>query len=186
VHVMGWIMHRSALVLLGAVLFAAAANVEARVYKWVDKKGITHYGETVPPEYANANITELDDKGRVVSQHEVLTPEQAAARAEAEAKKRAEEQAALDQKRHDKALVSSYNSEQEIDLARDRSLKQVNAMLDSLRARLKIEQQGGNATRAAQVQQEIGQREKEAADIRARFEADKQRYRELTTAAPKQ
>lgn len=179
-------MRRSALLLSGVLLFAVSVSAEARVYKWVDKKGITHYGETVPPEYANANITELDEKGRVVSQHEVLTPEQAAARAESEAKKRAAEQAALDQKRHDKALVSSYNSEQEIDLARDRSLKQVNAMLDSLRVRLKIEQQGGNTARATQIQQEIGQREKEAADIRARFEADKQRYRELTTAAPQQ
>ena len=25
----------------------------ATLYKWVDNNGITHYGETIPPEYAD-------------------------------------------------------------------------------------------------------------------------------------
>ena len=34
-------------------------NAEAKLYKWVDDKGITHYGEVIPPEYANKEIDSL-------------------------------------------------------------------------------------------------------------------------------
>ena len=39
---------------------------EAKVYKWVDNNGVTHYGETIPPEYASKDNVQLDEKGRVV------------------------------------------------------------------------------------------------------------------------
>ena len=38
--------------------------VAAKLYKWVDDNGTTHYGETVPPEYANSNASVLaHDRG---------------------------------------------------------------------------------------------------------------------------
>src|SRR3989338_6186886 len=81
----------------------------AKLYKWVDEQGTTHYGETVPPEYANKNRDEINKAGRVVKKHEVLTPEEIRAardnKEQEDAKKRTEEQALLEKKRHDKALI---------------------------------------------------------------------------------
>ncbi|MBI5919439.1 MAG: DUF4124 domain-containing protein [Nitrosomonadales bacterium] len=193
--------------LCAVLLLALSASAEARLYKWVDDKGITHYGETIPPEYANKSNVELDEKGRVVRRQDVLTPEQQRIRNEEEALRRAEEQAALDARRRDKALLNTYSNEAEIDLARDRSLKQAEAVVQSLRGRLTAAQQSASddrkesdgyaktgkpvpkslqedmaasSNRAAELQQELAQKEQERLAISARYEAEKQRYRELT------
>jgi len=36
--------------LIAGLTFCLPAS--AKMYKWVDDKGTTHYGETIPPEYA--------------------------------------------------------------------------------------------------------------------------------------
>ena len=78
------------------VLFAAfSATAEAKLYKWVDDKGVTHYGETVPPEYANKDRVQFNDKGSVVKKK--ASPEDAAS-----GKKTPEEQAAIEQRRKDR------------------------------------------------------------------------------------
>ena len=115
--------------ILGAALVLCAVysmSAEAKLYKWVDDKGETHYGEVVPPEYANKDKVQFDDKGRVVkdkspdednSSSEFKTPEQ---------------KAAIEQHRKDKALLNTYSNEKEIDLARDRNLQQVEARINSI------------------------------------------------------
>jgi hypothetical protein len=35
------------------MMMAFSLSAEAKLYKWVDDKGVTHYGEVIPPEYAN-------------------------------------------------------------------------------------------------------------------------------------
>src|SRR4030067_118451 len=112
--------------------------VAAKMYKWVDDKGTTHYGETIPPEYADKDRSELDKSGRVIEKKEVLTPEERRASEQAGIKKRADEEAALEQKRRDKALVNTYSNEKEIDLARNRNLKQVEARIGSISSQLKM------------------------------------------------
>src|SRR3989338_1116913 len=112
--------------------------VAAKMYKWVDDKGTTHYGETIPPEYANKDRSELGKSGRVIEKKEVLTPEERRANEQAGIKKRADEEAALEQKRRDKALVNTYSNEKEIDLARNRNLQQVEARIDSINSQLKM------------------------------------------------
>ena len=59
--------------LCGACLSFPAA---AQMYKWVDKKGTTHYGETIPPEYADRDRLELNKSGRVVKSIEFLSPDE--------------------------------------------------------------------------------------------------------------
>ena len=61
--------------------------VSAKLYKWVDDDGVTHYGEVVPPEYANKDKVELDKNGRVVKTDEVMTPEKRRAKEQEDAKK---------------------------------------------------------------------------------------------------
>ena len=57
-----------------AVDSAGAASNGARnpekkgdvTYKWVDEKGITHYGDYVPPEYAKRERAVLNEEGVVI------------------------------------------------------------------------------------------------------------------------
>jgi predicted nucleic acid-binding Zn-ribbon protein len=181
--------------------------VAAKMYKWVDDKGTTHYGETIPPEYANKDRSELGKSGRVIEKKEVLTPEERRASEQADAKKRADEEAALERKRRDKALVNTYSNEKEIDLARNRNLQQVEARIDSISSQLKMandnllafqkeadalvkagkkihpslqEDLKESQERLAKLQQDLEKAKTEKATLDARYDADKARYKELT------
>lgn len=190
--------------ILGAtlVLFAAfGTTAEAKLYKWVDDKGETHYGEVVPPEYANKDKVQFNEKGREVKQKEAV------GEAGSGKKSTVEEQATIDQRRRDKALVNTYSNEKEIDLSRDRNLQQVEARINSVQLLLKSAQesldhyrkeadgltQGGKKipdslqsdiaegkNKVAKLKQDLAKAQEKAASVRASYEADKVRYRELT------
>lgn len=191
--------------LIAGIAFSLPAS--AKMYKWVDDKGVTHYGETIPPEYAGKDRSELGKSGRVVEKKEVLTPEERRASEEKDARKRAEEEAALEQKRRDKALVNTYSNEKEIDLARSRNLQQVEARINSVNSQLKMAE--GNLAglkieadsytaagkkppaslredleeaqqRLSKLQQDMAKANEEKAALNARYDADKARYKELT------
>ena len=179
----------------------------AKLYKWVDGHGVTHYGETIPPEYANKGREELNKSGRVIKKEEVLTPEGIAAKKEAEAKKRIDEKNELERKRHDQTLTNTYSNSKEIDLARNRSLQQVDARINSVNAQFRIardnllglqkEAEGytkakkpiptslqedleETQTRQDKIQQTLDKLNAEKASVEARYDADKVRYQELT------
>ncbi|MFI4921555.1 MAG: DUF4124 domain-containing protein, partial [Gammaproteobacteria bacterium] len=58
----------------------AHADNKQKLYKWVDKDGITHYGSSIPPEYAAQQSEQIDTHGNVVkTQAAEKTPEQLAA-----------------------------------------------------------------------------------------------------------
>lgn len=191
--------------LIAGLAFSLPAS--AKMYKWVDDQGVTHYGETIPPEYANKDRAELNKAGRTVKKQEVLTPEERRASEEKNAEKRAEEKAALEQKRRDKALVNTYSNSNEIDLARNRNLQQLDARINSINSQLKMaegnlaglkkEADTYNASgkkipaslqedlkeaeeRLAKLQQDQEKAGAEKAALNARYDADKARYRELT------
>ncbi len=200
-------MKRSKLFLSVVALCSVfALNAEAKLFKWVDDKGITHYGETIPPEFANKEALKFD-KGR--------SEKRADARDMAAKKARQDpvaEKARIEAERHDSALVNTYSSEQEIDLARDRNLQQVDARTNSFTTLLrsaqenlvalnaeetKITQSGrplpkslvediaeGKA-RIVKLQIDLDNSAKETDKVKARYEADKVRYRELKGFAPK-
>jgi len=195
---------------LFAALIACLAfsfPVAAKTYKWVDDKGVTHYGETVPPEYAGKDRTELNKAGRVIKKEEVLTPEERLANEQAHAKKRADEEASREQRRYDKALLSTYSNEKEVDLARNRNLQQVEARINSIGSQLKMadgnlaglkkeadgykvsgkkipaslqEDLDESQVRLTKLQQDMEKAKAEKAALDARYDADKARYKELT------
>ena len=82
-----------AFVALAALALPLAGHAQktdgAKLYKWVDEKGEVHYGDTVPPQFANRDRNVLNDKGvRVGFEEGEVTPED---RAALEARKAAEE-----------------------------------------------------------------------------------------------
>ncbi len=105
------------------------------MYKWVDEKGVTHYTDTMPPDAVNKANTQLNQQGVPVRKTEpAITPEQRKAR-EAEAE-RQREAAKLQEEtaRRDRALLDSYTTESDIDLAKNRSLRTVENALKSAQA----------------------------------------------------
>ena len=75
---------------------AFSLPASAKMYKWVDDKGTTHYGETIPPEYAGKDRTEINKAGREINKKEILTPEERAAKEKADAEERNAAEAALE------------------------------------------------------------------------------------------
>lgn len=182
---------------VASLLLAGAAH--AATYRWVDEKGQVHYSDTLPPQHAGKGHKELDTQGRTVRevQRTALTPEERRQQ-EAMRQKRAEKEAReREQARYDRALLSSYTRESEIDLVRDRAVELEQLQITSLQARLqnatqksaqKSAQAGKNAAaqtvaanraEIAELESQIEQRQRNIEALRVRYEADKARFREL-------
>ena len=179
----------------------------ATLYKWVDDNGTTHYGETIPPEYADKDHEVLNKSGRVIQTEEVMTPERRRAKALEDAKKRKEAEAALERRRRDMTLLNTYSNVDEIDQARIRNLQQIDARINAINSFIKsandnllslqaesdsyekshreipasLKQDLQNARkRLTKLHQDVLAPQAEKAALQARFEADKARYIELT------
>jgi Domain of unknown function (DUF4124) len=126
------------------------ANSKQQVYKWVDEKGVVHYGDAVPPQYADQDKTILNSQGVPVgSIPGKRTPEQAAAEAAQHKTEEHARETALQNRQRDQNLLATYLSVEEIEALRDRRAEILDAQarvtsqyLDQLRGRQKqLEQQ---------------------------------------------
>jgi hypothetical protein len=88
-------------------------------YKWVDDQGVVHYGDRIPPQYAQKESTLLNKEGVPIGRKEA-TKSAAEQAAEADAA----EQLAR-QKQHDSFLLATYTSVKDIEQLRDERLLQV-------------------------------------------------------------
>jgi hypothetical protein len=195
-------MSKTKFLIAGATLCAAICfNAEAKLYKWVDAQGITHYGETIPPEYANRD-TKLLKNGHITDRSETFDDD----KKNAAKKETPEEKAAFEARRRDEALLNSFTTEKEIELSRDRSLLQIEARINSYTTLIKsaqttlddLHKEFDNRTnrslkipqsltddladaeaRVAKLQKDLENSQKESESVKARYEADKLRFREL-------
>ncbi len=196
--------------LLSAQAYASPGSASKQggiAYKWVDEQGVVHYGDHIPPQYAQQDREVLNSQGVPVGHVEAAqTPEQAAA----EALKKAE---VFKQRQHDSFLVSTYTSVKDIEALRDVRLDQLQGQrtaaeqyVESLRSRL-----GSLQVRAVAYQPyssnpdarrmpddlaenlvrtlnevrvqsaALAAKSEEEKTLRSQFDADIQRYRELHT-----
>ncbi|WP_124962392.1 hypothetical protein [Sulfurisoma sediminicola] len=110
---------------LVAVLgLAAAGDASARSsYCCNDANGKLTCGDMLPVACHKRAYRILDERGRLVKEVEApLTPEQRVLRDAETAKKVEEAKKAAEDKRHNEALLATYPSEKDIDVARDRAL----------------------------------------------------------------
>ena len=193
---------------------AGAVQAGERIYKWVDEKGVTHYGQAIPTEYRDQAASEMNKHGLTVKRIDavaVITPDQRRVAEERAQRDREEQKRQFEQRRRDVALVNTYTSTREIDDARERSLALPMQALKGLEPRLKKAQdrltalQGqmenikhAGKTVSDQLQDESNEQklevdslrtEKERYEgqitaIRAKYENDKKRYVELSEAGP--
>jgi hypothetical protein len=141
------------------VLSVPAVGAAQGIVSWKDENGVTHFGDRVPPEYANKDREVLNERGIVVDRRQGVTDEQRAEQerlaAEAEAKKQKEEQ--------DRRLLQSYTKVSEIEAARDRRLSLVDGQIGSVEKSL-----ADARARLAQHQQNAGRYKPYSSDPNAR------------------
>ncbi|CAG0931017.1 MAG: hypothetical protein EFKGCFLK_00284 [Rhodocyclaceae bacterium] len=201
---MQWL--RSAMLLLPAILPVSAA-AQGRVTFCCTGDGARQVcSDVLPRECYGRAYREINAQGVVVRHVEApLTAEQRAQR-EAEANKAREEAARRqEQDRKNRALLATYSSEQDIDVARDRAIadiqKAIKASQDKLAelaeqrqmldneaeffkkktmpAPLRTQIRDNDAEMKAQ-QEAVEAKQKEIDTVRTRYGEDKLRYRELT------
>ncbi len=192
-------------------LATSGASAAAKLYKWVDDKGQVHYSETMPPEHKDKSSTELDRRGRVLKKNDAAIPsETAKLDDEGLVRKRLEEKRLYEQRRRDSALINTYTTEAEIDVARDRNLSLPTQAIKGIEPRLKaawarLEALKGQADALAKsgkpvpdalkedilleekqvalFEGELRAKQTEATHIREKYDADKMRFRELSSVA---
>ena len=195
--------------LAAAFLLSMAISAQGATYKWVDDKGIVHYTDKMPPEATNKGSVELNKQGIQVKRIDpALNAEQRRAReVEGERLRLAGMQREQGERRN-RVLLQSYSTESEIDLARTRALGTIDAQVQSAlaytatlstrRDELEVKRKGlGDKLLPPVVERElatvdtelnkqselIAARKKDIADVNARYDGDKQRWRELRAVA---
>jgi hypothetical protein len=194
--------------LIAMTLLSVAGIARAATYKWVDDKGVVHYSDKVPPEAVDKNRVELNAQGVPIRKTDrALTPEQLRAKEQEDARAREIAKQREGIARRDRALMASYTTEKDIDLARDRALRTLEASIQSAEAyaaQLQVRQTDASAKKAGYadkpvppaIERElesiaaetnrqselIAQKKKDAEGVKARYEADRQRWRELIAA----
>jgi hypothetical protein len=196
---------------LAAALAAGAAPAFAATYKWVDENGKVHYTDKLPPEQIEKGSTQLDKHGVTVKRIEPApTAEQKRAKAEQEAREKqlVKERELID--RRDRALLSTYTMESEIDLARRRALAtidqqiqsstaytvQLNKRKEELEARKKAAKDAAPPVmdrelanldiELARQADLVAAKQKEVVLVNVRYDADLKRWRELRAATEAQ
>jgi len=123
---------------IAGLLIVLYAPFAAAVYKCVDEKGNALFGDVPPAGCGNVPIYEVNKSGTVVRKIEPTpTPEQVKERQEEQARRKKAEALAAEQKRQDMALLNSYTSAIEFDVARDRNVEPVQGRIAGAQERLK-------------------------------------------------
>jgi hypothetical protein len=200
----------AALLAAGGALAAPAPKTQSThtaMYRWVDDQGVVHYGDQIPPEYANKDRELMNAQGVPVKHFDAQkSPEQAAAAARDRA-------AVIKQKQHDSFLITTYTSVKDIEALRDARLEQLKTQrnaaqqyIESLRSRLGTLQSRAvtyrpySASAGARPLPDdlaedlvhtvnemhtqtgaLASQTEEEAKLRSQFQADIDRYRELHT-----
>jgi len=183
----------------------AASGQGVHLYRWVDEKGVVHYGDRVPPQYAQQDTTVLNGQGVEVGH--VSAPKTAAQLAEAT---RAQAQQ-LAQRQRDSFLMTTYTSVKDIEQLRDERLGQMKGQraaadqyiaslherLLALQARAMLFRPYNPDPKARRLPDDVVEqivrtldeersqrtalatRDQEETTMRAQFQADIDRYREL-------
>lgn len=192
--------------LLAAAAVSGAQSSGTRSYKWVDKNGVTHYGDMVPPEYASQGRSELNGQGVEVKQYpRQLSPEESEV-----AQQRSSDDAR--RRQHDSFLLTTYTRVSDIEQLRDERVALIDGQMEIARGSIDINQQrlsdlqqrmrgfrpystnAGARRMPDQLVEEVVRtlnerdslknglksREQEKTTLRSQFDADIARYRELT------
>jgi hypothetical protein len=179
----------------------AHAEGSGRIVKWKDEKGVTHYGDSIPPQYSDRDNSLMNKQGITIQHNKPNAPQQ----------NKEELLAQLEQEKKDRALLGTFTNADEIDLTRDRNLEPELLALKNLQEDRAVAQKKVDKSKAAadtfskskkpvppsvsaehkankdglaKIDQRISERQQAVDDIRQRFEGDKKRYLILRSQSP--
>jgi chromosome segregation ATPase len=123
-------------VILAVLAVLAASPAFGATFKCTDEKGVTHYGDTMPPQCAKTPVLEVQKSGSTVKRYDAqLTPEQLKAKQEEDKRKSDDVKAAAEAKRKDMALLNTYSSERDFEVAKQRNVEPIEARIKSAQDR---------------------------------------------------
>jgi multidrug efflux pump subunit AcrA (membrane-fusion protein) len=201
------------ILLVGLAWLPGLAQAGAgKIYKWVDEKGVTHYGQSIPVEYKDQAATEMNKQGVTMRKLDAaaVAAEQRKAAEERAVKEREDKLRNSEQRRRDLALINTYTSVREIDEHRDRSLqvpmqtlrgleprmRKAQERLESLKSQAAALSKKGKSTENVEldiadekaeidgIKAEMDRGQSQIEAIRAKFDADKKRFMELSQPNP--
>jgi hypothetical protein len=208
----GRIVTLSLIACCAAAFGAAAVGADnsssggGKVYRWVDDKGVVHYGDSVPSEFSQTERSVLNNQGVEVGHIE------GSKNAQQQAEQSRAANAAQQRAQHDQFLLATYLSTKDIEQLRDErvglmeaQIKAASVYIDTLTSRLAALQDRAmrfkpyssepNARRMPDdlaeelvrtlneqrtQHQDLDSKRNEEVETRAQFDGDIQRYRELT------
>jgi hypothetical protein len=125
----------SRLMPLAVLLATSPAALSVQLYRYINDEGSTVIDYQVPPEHVKKGYEVLNDKGVVISvvPRELTEEEQQ----EADARKRLEQEAMLEQQRlqeWDEALLLRYSTVEDIEAAQERALRDLRIRVSILKS----------------------------------------------------
>lgn len=113
-----------------SIILLSATTVQAKLYKWVDEDGQTHFGDKIPPRYLVKEHEELNQQG-ITTRHRTAV-KTAAEKAEVKRLARKKKKAALVERKkrqRDRVLLDTYTTERDLIVARDSRLDAVGSQI---------------------------------------------------------
>ena len=130
----------TAWILLGAAVGAALCVTTARAetFKWVDAQGRIQYTDRLPAEAVNRGNVQLSRQGVAKSVTDPsLTAEQRRAIEDRLTREREDARQVRERQHQENALLASYTSEDDIEIARKRTLALIGASILASESRIK-------------------------------------------------
>ena len=198
------------LITAAALLIAAPPIAEAQSFRCVGKDGRKYYGSTIPQQCYGLPVEQLNSQGMVIRRIDPEGEEKERLAKEAEAaKKREAAAAAKETARRNRALLATYSSERDIELARERAIadntkavQEVESRIAAIRKRqagydrelefykgknkppAKLAEDMNSAQMELKAQEQaLEAKKRDIEGINAKYDADKKRYLELTRGA---
>lgn len=119
---------RFAWIAIVAAVYGAGSN--AATYRWVDEKGAVHYADRVPPDQAKHRRSKLDSEARELAVLDgAKSPELIESENRLKQLRLEQERILAEQKDRDLALLKTYHSEEELNLALQGKLNMLDSMI---------------------------------------------------------
>jgi hypothetical protein len=194
------------------IVNAATTPDKSVTYRWVDEAGVVHYGDRIPPQYAQKEQAVLNSQGVEVRR---LGAQKSSEQIAAEDRV---QQGIIRQKQHDSFLMTTYTSVKDIEALRDVRLDQMRVQrvsaeqyvenlrsrLGSVQTRARIFKPYSDKPGARRMPDQVAEdlirtlnelhtqnevlvtKGHEEAALKAQFQSDIERYRELRAAHTQQ
>jgi hypothetical protein len=204
---------KSSITLAAALLLATTlgaglpGDAYAEMYKWTDAQGNVHYGDRIPPEYAEQEQKRLNEQGITVEVRErAKTPEELAEEQRLARIQEEKDERHRQELTRDRILLDTFGNEDEIIMTRNGKVNAIAAIIrvtegriENLRVRLaELTTRAANLERSGKPVSEelhqdiltirqqiednqdyIAQKQQEQQETSAKYEADIERFREL-------